>query len=145
MGKAGAAEAEYRQAVTVLQRLADDYPSVARFHHDLAMNLSTMGSIQRRMGRMADAVASHRSAIASLERLRTLPMIQVYNLACYQSLLAGVAAGTRLGPSAAEVRAAADRAMDSLRLAVSAGYRDLAHMQSDTDLDASVTVRTSDC
>ena len=40
-----------------------------------------------------------------------------------------------LGSVVAEARAAADRAMYRLREAVAAGFRDLAHMRTDTDLD----------
>jgi hypothetical protein len=38
--------------------------------------------------------------------------------------------------TAAEGQAAADKAMEVLRRAVAAGFRDVAHMRTDTDLDA---------
>ena len=58
-----------------------------------------------------------------------------YNIACYQSLLSGLAAEAGSGLTAAEGRAAADEAMISLRRAVAAGWRDAAWMASDTDLN----------
>jgi eukaryotic-like serine/threonine-protein kinase len=60
----------------------------------------------------------------------------LFDLACAQSLLAGVGGEPGPGLSAAEARARADRAMDTLRRAVAAGYRDLANMRKDADLDA---------
>jgi hypothetical protein len=60
-----------------------------------------------------------------MERLPTLMTGHVYDLACYQALLAGVTGG----------RAEGDRAMDTLRRAVAAGFHNRGHMQTDTDLD----------
>ncbi len=51
------------------------------------------------------------------------------------ALLAGVAAERGSGVTAAEGRASAERAMESLRLAVAAGYRKLEIMRTDHDLD----------
>jgi hypothetical protein len=50
-------------------------------------------------------------------------------------LLAGVAGRPGSGLSPAEGRAEADRAMHWLRVALAAGYRNLANMRTDTDLD----------
>jgi hypothetical protein len=70
-----------------------------------------------------------------MERLPTTASRQIYNLACYQALLAGASEERGSGLSADEGGAGADRAMDTLRRAVAAGYGALAHMQADTDLD----------
>jgi hypothetical protein len=70
-----------------------------------------------------------------MEHLPTLTTGYSYDLACYQALLAGAAANPGSGLTAAEGRAEANRAMSALRRAVAAGYRNLAHMQTDTDLD----------
>ena len=59
----------------------------------------------------------------------------LYNMACAQSLLSGITSEAGSGPTAPDGRAAADAAMDSLRRAVAAGYRDVAHMRADPDLD----------
>ena len=76
-----------------------------------------------------------KEAVEVMQRLPTLTKGDLYSLACYQSLLAGAAAEPGSGLSAAEGRAEADRAMVTLRRAVDGGYRDLAHMRADTDLD----------
>jgi hypothetical protein len=58
-----------------------------------------------------------------------------YDLARGHALLASAAADPRSGLSAAAAAAEADRALAALRRAVAAGYRDLAEMQADRDLD----------
>lgn len=80
-------------------------------------------------------MASFRSAVAVMECLATLADVGLYNLACCQALIAGPAEARGSGVSAAEDRVWADRAMETLRRAVAAGFRHLAHMQTDTDLD----------
>jgi hypothetical protein len=60
---------------------------------------------------------------------------QLYALACYQAQLATVGKMERSGVTADEVRDAADKAMATLPRAVSAGYRDLAALRTDRDLD----------
>ena len=59
----------------------------------------------------------------------------VYRLACNQSLLSGVAADVGSGLTAKSGRAEADKAMETLRRAVAAGFRNTAHLRVDTDLD----------
>jgi serine/threonine-protein kinase len=58
-----------------------------------------------------------------------------YNLACGHAQLAGIAAVHGSGMTAAAGRAEADRAMQWLHHAVAAGYRNVALMQRDPDLD----------
>jgi hypothetical protein len=57
-------------------------------------------------------------------------------LACYYALLAGVAAEAGSGLTAAEGQEVADKAMEVLRRAVVSGYRNVAKMRTDTDLDS---------
>ena len=59
----------------------------------------------------------------------------IYDLACSQSLLSGVASDAGSGLTAADGQAEADKAMESLRRAVAAGWNRRAHMRADTDLD----------
>jgi serine/threonine-protein kinase len=64
-----------------------------------------------------------------------LSTVDRYNLACVHAVLAGIAAAPGSGMTASEGRAEADRAMHWLRQAVDAGYRNVALMQRDHDLD----------
>ncbi|HEY7330524.1 MAG TPA: serine/threonine-protein kinase [Gemmataceae bacterium] len=126
----------YRQANVLMQELIAADANVARYQSGLASSLSKMGMVQRHLQRPAEAVASFRRAIATQERRPTLPPVEHYNLACYYALLAGVAGESGSGMSAQEAKEIANQAMAKLRRAVAAGYRNLANMKQDTDLDA---------
>ena len=141
-GKPARAEAEYRKALSVARKLVDDNPTVLEFRirlettvSDLVYLLAGNGKDQQREGKNAEAEASFRSAAAVMEKLTTLMAANLFDLECAQSLLAGVAAKSGSALSAAEGRVEADRAVDTLRRAVAAGYRDLACVRTDTDLD----------
>jgi hypothetical protein len=68
-------------------------------------------------------------------RISSPTLFDYYNAACAHARLAGIAALPRSGLSAADGASEADRAMISLRKAVARGFRDLAVMRSDSDLD----------
>ncbi len=129
------AEAEYRRALAIHEKLVEDNPAVAAFRRNLATSHSRMGTIQRSKGQTSEAVASFRRTVAVMERLPTPNAHDLYNVACCHAALAGAAADPGSGVPAAECRAEADRAMDILRRAITGGFRQLAHMQTDTDLD----------
>jgi serine/threonine protein kinase len=134
-GKPSEAEAEYRAAVAIGRKLVDENPAFTGFRRDLLWCLAALGKIQRRAGRTSEAVASFRTSATLLERLPTHTPIDLYNLACYQSVISGAAGEPGSGLTAAEGRAESDRAMANLRRAVAAGLRELAHMRTDSDLD----------
>jgi serine/threonine-protein kinase len=73
--------------------------------------------------------------VAILERLPTLELPDLYNLACGYAKLAGIATSRGPGVTAADGRAEADRAMQWLHRAVARGYRNVALMRRDLDLD----------
>jgi hypothetical protein len=106
-------------------RLADRNPGDTNVQGHLAQSLRSLGITQRQLHRPAEAVASFRRAIHIGERLTSPNYVE--NLACYQALLADVAANGR---------AAADQAMSSLRRAIAAGFQNLHSLGTDTDLDA---------
>src|SRR5262249_26032485 len=134
-GKLKDAYESQQRALVIRKRLADASPKVAEYQQFLASSIAGLGILEQREGRAADAVVSFRTAIATLERLQTPTPPQQYNLACYYALLAGVALEAGSGISAGEAKPIADKAMDTLRRAVTAGYRNVAHMKVDTDLD----------
>jgi serine/threonine-protein kinase len=134
-GKPAEALAAYERARDIRQKLVDANPAVPEFQRELAQFLEKVGIAEQRSGRPAEAVTSYRQAIALLEHLPTLGSVDLYDVACFQALLAGAAvAGS--GLTAAEARVAADQAMATLRRAVAAGWRNVAHMRTDSDLDA---------
>jgi serine/threonine protein kinase len=128
--------AAYQEASTLRQKLAEANPTVPDYQKALASSLSRIGIVQRRSGKAAAAATSLKKAVAILERLPTLTPGRRYNLACYRALLAGVAVDSGSGMTPAEGEAAADQAMVALRQAVAGGWRNLANLKSDPDLDA---------
>ena len=80
-------------------------------------------------------MASWRRAVASDERARSSDGETLYYLAGCHARLGGIAGTAGSGLSAAEGAAELDRAMDVLRRAVAAGYRPVAWMKRDPDLD----------
>jgi eukaryotic-like serine/threonine-protein kinase len=135
LGKSAEAEAEYRQAVEIQEKLADDQPDVHQYQISFAMSLARIGTLRARGGRASEGADLFRRAIAVMQRPPTLRPDDLYNLACNRSLLAGMAGVPDSGVSADVGKAEADRAMEALRKAVNGGYRDLAHMRTDADLD----------
>jgi eukaryotic-like serine/threonine-protein kinase len=105
------------------------------FQSELAVNLFSIGGLQQKAVRTAEAAASVRQGLAIMERLPGSEPHNHYNLACAHALLARIASEPGSGMGAAEGQAEADRAMDSLRRAVAAGYGNLTHMRVDPDLD----------
>jgi hypothetical protein len=105
------------------------------FPRFLATYLGHVGGIHRQAGRPIEAATSINQSVAILERLPTREPIDRYNLACGHAQLAGLAAVPGSGMTAAEGRAEAERAMQWLHRAVAAGYRNVALMQRDLDLD----------
>ena len=89
----------------------------------------------RQAGRHSEAAIAAREAVAILERLSILEPIDCYNLACGHATLAGIGTMPGSGMSAVEGQAEAERAMQWLHRAVARGYRNVALMQRDHDLD----------
>src|SRR5262245_1398815 len=101
--------------------LADAHPSVILFQSRLALCFGHVAGIHVEAGRAAEAAPAQRQSVAVLERLPTLRPSDRYNLACGYANLVGIAAAPGSGMTAAEGRAAAERAMQWLRQAVAVG------------------------
>jgi tetratricopeptide (TPR) repeat protein len=142
-GKPAEALAAYERALAIRQKLADASLTVIAFQSDLASSVAKLGSMQRRGGRPSQAVASFHRAISILERLPRLAPGDQFSLASCNALLAGVAAEAGSGRTAAEGQDAADKAMDTLRRAVAAGYRNVATYGPTPTSTRCVSARTS--
>ena len=97
--------------------------------------LKGLGATQLVAGRVAEAVASWRRAIAIGDPLRSNYNEPLYHLAGCHALLGGVAGAPGSGLPAGEGPVELDRAMDTLRRAVAAGYSSFDWMRRDPDLD----------
>jgi serine/threonine-protein kinase len=133
-GKPEGAAAAFERGIKILQKLVDASPGVAVFQGDLAVALAGMGKLQQKAGQRAKAVDNLRRALALLEGLPTRTPEDYYASACVHALLGVAAAEPGSGMTAAEGLAEDERAMQSLKKAVAAGFRNFATMRSDTDL-----------
>ena len=115
--------------------LIETNPSVTEYRSDLAVTIGFIGVLREEAGQFAEATARFRKAIALLDGLPSPTPEDHYNRACYHSRLAGIAGQPRSGVTVDEGRAEADRAMDDLRRAATAGFRMLSLMAIDHDLD----------
>jgi len=129
--------ASYERARAILQKLADLYPTLTLFQNRLAMSHSYVGLARQRGGRPSEAAVEFRRAVAIMERVSNLQPdgYNLYNLACFRSLLSGIGAQPRSGLTADEVSSLGEQAVLTLRRAIAAGLRDVAFMRRDTDLD----------
>jgi serine/threonine-protein kinase len=134
-GKPAEAVAGHEHELAIRRKLAKADPSVRMYQTSLATCLGQLGGIHREAGRHSEAATATREAVAILERLTILEPIDCYNLACGNATLAGIAITPGSGMTAAEGRPAAEQAMQWLHRAVARGYRNVALMQRDHDLD----------
>jgi hypothetical protein len=111
-------------------------PSQQQYRKYLGDGFRHRGIVLQKCGRPAEAVSAFREAISILEGLTNPSPGDLYATACTQSLLSGAAVEAGAGQSAADARAESDKAMESLRRAIAAGWNRAAHMQIDTDLDS---------
>jgi serine/threonine-protein kinase len=137
-GHPSEAMASYERARAILEPLAAQYPTVTLFQNRLAMSHSYVGSARRHDGRPAEAATEFRRAVAIMERLSSLQPdgFNLYNLACFRSLLSGIAAEPGSGLTSGDVSSLGEQAVLALRRAVDAGFRNVGFMRRDTDLDA---------
>jgi len=98
--------------------------------------LKGLGATQLAAGRAGDALATLRRAVAIGEGMRSPFAESFYYLAgCHVLLSRGDGVpGSGLPPGGVPVEL--ERAMEILRRAIAAGYRDVAWMRRDPDLDA---------
>jgi eukaryotic-like serine/threonine-protein kinase len=138
IGDSPAGIASLERARTILQKLSTANPTVTVFQTRLAMNHSYLGQARQRSGRIEEAAAEFNRAVAIMDHVARLQPsgFNLYNLACFRSLLVGIAAKPGSGFTAAEVERLGAESVDTLRRAVEAGLVDIAFMRRDIDLDA---------
>ena len=123
------------KAMTILRKMAETNPSQHVSRTEFADALRRHGIVLQKCGRRAESASDFREAIAILDGLANPRAVDIYDIACNQSLLSGVASEPGSGMTTAEGRAAADKAMESLRQAVAAGWNRPAHIRANSDLD----------
>ena len=68
-GKSSEAEAEYRKALAIQQKLADDNPAVTEFRSSLALSHNNLGILLASTGKSSEAEAEYRKALALQQKL----------------------------------------------------------------------------
>jgi eukaryotic-like serine/threonine-protein kinase len=136
-GHPAAALESFERAREILENLTLSNPSVTVFRSRLSQSHAYAGLAIERSGRRSEAAREFQRAIAIMEPIASQQpsAYHLYNLACFRSLLYGVAAepGSELTAAAAERLGA--QAVDTLRRAAAAGLLDIVFMRKDTDLD----------
>jgi tetratricopeptide (TPR) repeat protein len=126
-----------REACDVWDRLATENPSVPSLQRrliDACLGILEQG---RELGREREESRWLRRAQAALERLPDRTAADLYKLACVRALCAAPP-GTGSVPDVdpAERRRLADLAVDALAQAIDTGFRDLALLRREADLDS---------
>jgi serine/threonine-protein kinase len=134
-GKMVEALAAIERAIAIQRKVADSHPGVPDFQGRLAVNLAIAGELQQKAGRPDEAAAYLRQAVAIYERLPARTPRDLYNLACTHATLAGIAAGRGSDRTTDRRLAEAEQAMQWLRRAVAAGYRNVGFMRTDSSLN----------
>ena len=109
------------KALAIQRRMVEAEP--AGYRPVLADGIRRRGIVLQKCGRPAEAVSAFREAIAILEGLAHPTPGNLYDLACSQSLLSGVAPDAGSGMTTADAQAEADKAMKTLRRAFAAGWK----------------------
>jgi tetratricopeptide (TPR) repeat protein len=136
-GRPDEARAGYDRAIVIQEKLAKANPENPYSASGLAISLRRIGLLEYAAGRFAEAAAANHRAIELCdERVQNLERGWfVFELACCRAMQAGLAGKDGSGIPAAAGPAEADKAMDLLRKAVSAGYQNLDDLRTDTGLD----------
>jgi serine/threonine protein kinase len=126
---------ELHTAQSITVKLASAHPHTIKFQVELARILARTGECQRRAGLAQNALKSLRQAMAIRDQITPRGAMDLYEVARYQSLLAGVARDPGSGMTGAGAQVESDRAMGTLNRAVKAGYRSVIRLQTEADLD----------
>jgi hypothetical protein len=102
----------------------------------MAAPVRKRGVALQKLGRPGEAVEAYRESITLLEGLEKPEADDVYDLACSHALIHGVASEKGSGLTATAAFAAGEQAIATLRRAIAAGYRGLADMRRNTELDS---------
>jgi serine/threonine protein kinase len=123
-----------REALTIFERLGAENPRAAYYQHRIAAACRHLGLIPPPHLAHTEGLNLLRRAESLLKDLPNPDTVAIYDLACTQGLIAG-----RLGrgeAEAAERERYVEKAIETLSRAIAGGYKDVANIRSDTDLDA---------
>jgi tetratricopeptide (TPR) repeat protein len=141
-GRREEALSAYRQAIAHQGHAFGQAPQGIPFRRDVVMAFWNhhldLARVLADLGRQAEALDWLRRARRILEDQPDLGLKELYELACLDSRCSTLVGEGRQFLTSAEHarrREFADQAMDALRRAVRAGYKNLAQLAEDSDLD----------
>ncbi len=112
----------YQRAIKHQQLAVGMAPEVTEYSRLLSRQHIHLAAVQRKLGSPMPALQSYREARSILEKLPHPGPGDLYDLACVRA--------------AAQRQADANLAMEALRQAIDAGYRDLEHFKNDPELES---------
>jgi serine/threonine-protein kinase len=129
-GQFGEAVPRLREALTLYERLGADDPRAEYYQYLISAVCRHLGLVPPPHVPRAEALDRLHRSETVLQGIRNPNTVMVYDLACTQAVIAG-----RLDRGQERERYE-QRAMETLRRAISVGYKHLANIRTDTDLDA---------
>src|SRR5262249_35485861 len=132
-GRPGDAARWFKDALAIYERLAADDPRYSYYQHRTAAACRHLGTVPAPHVTGDEALGYLRRSERLLPDLPNRDPASAYDLACPRALIAGRLGG--MGGVAAERDRYERMAVETLRQAVDAGYRDVGNLRIDTDLD----------
>ncbi len=137
LGHSEAAMRAFEESLEVSRRLARDNPAILGLRRELIQDFRSVGDLHREQGRMADAVRIYRQSLELEEALPKETGDDWFHLATLLALCARPASdsGYSIGDAERlECRRLADAAIEALRRAVAAGYKNAEWMRISDEL-----------
>ncbi len=126
------------RALERFERLTSEHPDIVPLQSQFALSLGHVGSMHQALGHRDAARRALERSCLLLENHPQPEPVDLYNLACYRAHLAVLADIGAVGPLSQGRdlgHQEAEAAMTALRRAIAAGYKNLADMIRDPDLD----------
>jgi serine/threonine protein kinase len=139
LGHRNEALVAYRRAVEVWRQLARDNPAVPSLHSAFFRACQNLALYQRELRQTAEAERTMRLARDAIDRLPSDGPEALFNLACVRaecSTLLGQGKDKPTDEERAEQKHEADLAIEALRKAIAAGFRDAARLHRATAMNA---------
>jgi tetratricopeptide (TPR) repeat protein len=136
-GQKEAAAVALQQAIERQRVVVGVAPGVVEYSRSLSRQTARLGSLQRQLNQPAASLRSFKEARSVLEKLPRPDAGDLYELAVARAVCSLLAAQGKTELSAAdrtEQQKDNDLALEALRRAVAAGFRDLERFKADTEL-----------
>ena len=135
LGQPAEARDLYQRMITMTEPPVREFPEDPAYLYKLVCAIWRRGKALGDLGDPAGAAADVRRAVRLSDGVPPRTVRYLYAKACSQAALAGLAGRAGSGVSLVEGGAAADKAVEWLRRAVSVGYRNVNELRTESALD----------